>query len=165
MILIVIFFLMKEENLNPKNKKENQSNSEDNKNLTSSPIQKDSTVNLSPELNKMNKKNFPSKENFFGVKTSPNKKVDTSLSPSSHSPILNYFSSISPENQDLFLSNNNNPNKLSPNFNYSPSTIFNAPSNNNKEGNSFQNFSLQNTANIEDESKTLQEKMEIFKKN
>ena len=141
---------MKEENINQKNKTENQSHS-------SPSLEKESSINLSPP---MNQKYFPSKENFFGKKTS---KADISPSPSSQSPILNYYAtSVSPENQDYYYSNNNNnSNKLSPNFNYSPSVIFNQP-NNIKDANLLQNFSLQNTGNNEEDSKTLQEKMDPF---
>jgi hypothetical protein len=134
---------MKEETINQKSKTENISQS-------SPSLEKESSVNLSPP---MNQKYFPSKENFFGKKTS---KADISPSPSSQSPILNYYAtSVSPENQDYYYSNNNNnSNKLSPNFNYSPSIIFNQP-NNNKDSSLLQNFSLQNTGNNEEDSKTL----------
>ena len=151
---------MNEKN-NQMEKNENQPKIEENSQKISSPstTQKESKVNLSPEGNLMNQKYFPSKENYFGVKTSPNFSKDKSVSPGSQSPILNYFSNISPERQDFYYSNNNNSNKLSPNFNYSPSTIFN---NNNKDKNIFDSFSLQNSGNAEEESKTLQEKMEQY---
>ena len=138
---------MKEDNTNQK-KTENISQS-------SSSLEKESSINLSP---KMNQKYFPSKKEFFGKETS---KAEMSHSPSSQSPILNYYAtSVSPENQDYYYSNNNNnSNKLSPNFNYSPSIIFNTP-NNIKDGNAFPNFCLQNTGSNEDDSKTLQEKMD-----
>ena len=141
---------MKEETINQKSKTENISHS-------SPSLEKESSVNLSPP---MNQKYFPSKENFFGKKTS---KADISPSPSSQSPILNYYATtVSPENQDYYYSNNNNnSNKLSPNFNYSPSVIFNQP-NNIKDLSLLQNFSLQNTGNNEEDSKTLQEKMDPF---
>ena len=81
---------------------------------------------------------------------------------------MNNFSGFSPENKDNSSSpkeglshknNNNNPKKLSPlYFNYSPSTIFNAPKN--KELKDMVDFSLQNSGNYEDDNKTLQEKIE-----
>ena len=139
---------MKEENMNQKNKNEDKS-------FSPSSQEKESDKNLSPT---MNQKYFPSKEEFFGKRTN---RADISLSPTSHSPILNYYSSYSPENQDFYFSNNNNSNKLSPNFDYSPSTIFNAPKNC-KDGANFQNFTLHSSGNNEEDSKTLQEKMDPF---
>ena len=167
---------MNKENSNhQKEKKENLSLSKEEDNKDSSPLssKKDSSINnLSPEnTNFINQKFFPSKENFFGVKTSPNKNNKKTLSPGNHSPIMNYFSGFSPENKDNSSSpkeglshqnnNNNNPNKLSPlYFNYSPSTIFNAPKN--KELKDMVDFSLHNSGNYEDDNKTLQEKIEQF---
>jgi hypothetical protein len=146
------------------NHQKDLSQEEENKDSSSLSAKKDSSINLSPESNSINQKFFPSKENFFGVKTSPNKINEKIVSPRNHSPILNYFSGLSPTNKDNYpspkegLLNNNNSNKLSPlNFNYSPSTIFNAP--NNKE---ITNFSLHNTGNYDEENNTLQEKMEQF---
>ena len=157
---------MDKENVNQKPQKENLSEGEDNKESSQILHQKDSSINLSSD-NNLNQKYFPSKENFFGVKTSPKSNKGNPLSSGSHSPILNYFSGLSPERKDYYPSpkeglynNQNVNNKLSPlNFNYSPSTIFNAP--NNKDMNS---FSLQNSGNFDDDNKTLQEKMNEFVK-
>ena len=157
---------MKEENLNQKNQKESQSK-KDEKKISTPPehIKEEPSINLSPEQNLFNQKYFPSKENFFGVKSSPTYTKEKHLSPGSHSPILNYYSGLSQDSQDNIYSpknsitNNHNSKQLSPNFNYSPSTIFNAPKNNTKDLNSFNNFTLHNTGNVENE-KTLQEKMD-----
>ena len=145
------------------NHQKDLSQEEEKKDSSSLSAKKDSSINLSPESNSFNQKFFPSKENFFGVKASPNKINGKIVGPRNHSPILNYFSGLSPKNKDNYPSpkeglvnqnnNNNNLNKLSPlNFNYSPSTIFNAP--NDKE---ITNFSLHNTGNYEEDNKTLQE--------
>ena len=157
---------MNKENVNQKSQKENLSEIEDNKESSQILHQKDSSINLSSD-NNLNQKYFPSKENFFGVKTSPKSNKGNPLSSGSHSPILNYFSGLTPERKDYYPSpkegvynNQNINNKLSPlNFNYSPSTIFNAP--NNKDMNS---FSLQNSGNFDEDNKTLQEKMNEFVK-
>ena len=159
---------MKEENSSQKNQKENQSKTDDKK-ISTPPelIKKESSINLSPDKNLFNQKYFPSKENFFGVKSSPTNPIERQLSPGSHSPILNYYSGLSQDSQDNnyspknSLTNNHNSKQLSPNFNYSPSTIFNAPKNNVKDLNSFNNFSLHTSGNVENE-KTLQEKMDQF---
>ena len=115
----------------------------------------------SPEKRTMNQKFFPSKENFFGTKASPIR----SISPKAHSPILNYYAGLSPHEPEIgyyspkikkenFVKiNRNNSKRLSPNFNTSPSDIFNAVENSNKI-----NFQR------EDDSKTLQEKMAPYVK-
>ena len=157
---------MKEENLNQKSQNESQSKTGEKK-ISTPPehIKEESPTNLSPDKNLFNQKYFPSKENFFGVKSSPTYPKERQLSPGSHSPILNYYSGLSQDSQDNnyspknSLTNNHNSKQLSPNFNYSPSTIFNAPKNNTKELNSFNNFSLPTSGNVENE-KTLQEKMD-----
>ena len=147
-------------------------------NLISSPKQteKEPILNLlsSPEKNSMNQKFFPSKENYFGIKTSPKNNMGRPISPGSHSPILNYYAGLSPKGDSLGCyspkndyNNCNNSNtfsgKLSPNFNYSPSTIFNAQNSNKDIRSHIQNFSLNNNLhNNEDDYKTLQEKMAPF---
>ena len=153
---------MKDEIPSKKVQAQNESNNktEQNQNLTSSPtVQKNFyQVNESSPDKNLNK-NFISKENYFGVKASPTHGIGKTLSSGAHSPILNYYSNVSSEGKDYYYSpkeaNNQssfNSNKISPlNFNYSPSTIFNMPKNNN------QNKDLSNN---EDDSKTLQEKME-----
>lgn len=56
---------------------------------------------LSPDKKPMNQKFFPSKENYFGVKTSPYC-TQRCISPKSHhSPILNYYAGLSPESHDF----------------------------------------------------------------
>ena len=168
---------MKEDNQTHKEKNENYY-SDYIKNLISSPKQKekDSILNLisSPEKSSMNQKFFPSKENYFGIKTSPINNMGRSISPGSHSPILNYYAGFSPKVDSLGCyspkddyNNCNNSNtfsgKLSPNFNYSPSTIFNHQNSNKDIRSNIQNFSLNNNLNNnEDDSKTLQEKMAPF---
>ena len=162
---------MKEENSNQKEKIENQIQEYMNY-LISSPKQNknDSYTNqlISPERNSMNQKFFPSKENYFGIKTSP--KSGKPISPV-HSPILNYYAGLSPNGKDLndyspkndYYNNYNSNNfsgKLSPNFNYSPSIIFNHQKTNKDIKNSFNNFT--NINNNIDESKSLQEKMAPF---
>ena len=148
---------MKDEIPSKKDQKDLNNKSEQTKNLTSSPtIQKKSLQinDTSPNKN-LNQKFFPSKENYFGVKASPTH----GMSSGAHSPILNYYSNVSPDGNDYYYSpkegnnqNSFNSNKISPlNFNYSPSTIFNMPKNNN------QNKDLSNN---EEDLKTLQEKME-----
>ena len=109
----------------------------------------------------MNQKFFPLKSNFFGIKSSPVNINVRSLSPAVHSPILNYYSQLSPQgnsfnfyspkknsSMNVNLNSNNNSKKLSPNFNFSPSAIFNANTSN-------KNIRSKN----EEDSKTLQEKM------
>ena len=166
---------MKDDNAAQKEKNENQMQDYIN-NITSSPkqSQNDSYTNklLSPEQT-MNQKFFPSKENYFGIKTSP-KNTGRPISPI-HSPILDYYAGLSPKKDELNTSPKNdyynnlnlNPNnfsgKLSPNFNYSPSTIFNDQKSNKDVRNSFSNnFTFQNFNNNEEDSKTLQEKMAPF---
>ena len=168
---------MKDDNLAQKEKNDNSIQEYINK-IISSPKQdqKDSYTNslLSPEQNNsMNQKFFPSKENFFGIKTSP-KNMVRPISPA-HSPILNYYAGLSPKAEDFNnlspkndyynnLNTNSFSGKLSPNFNYSPSTIFNVQNSNKDIKNSFNNnFSFPNNLNnIDDDSKTLQEKMAPF---
>ena len=160
---------------NPVQKEKNENNNPENINNISSPKieQKVPYFNLlySPDKNSMNQKFFPSKENYFGIKTSPSN-ITRSYSPGAHSPILNYYAGLSPGggNFDCYspkdeynnnINNNNFSGKLSPNFNYSPSTIFNVPNSNKDIRNNLQNFKLQNNLN-EDDSKTLQEKMAPF---
>ena len=168
---------MKEDNQAHKEKNENYYLDYIN-NLIASPKQKekDSILNLisSPEKSSMNQKFFPSKENYFGIKTSPINNMGRSISPGSHSPILNYYAGLSPKGDSLGCyspkddyNNCNNSNtfsgKLSPNFNYSPSTIFNAQNSNKDIRSNIQNFSLNNNLNNnEDDYKTLQEKMAPF---
>ena len=168
---------MKEDNQVHKEKNENYYLDYIN-NLIASPKQKekDSILNLisSPEKSSMNQKFFPSKENYFGIKTSPINNMGRSISPGSHSPILNYYAGLSPKGDSLGCyspkddyNNCNNSNtfsgKLSPNFNYSPSTIFNAQNSNKDIRSNIQNFSLNNNLNNnEDDYKTLQEKMAPF---
>ena len=156
---------MKEESLNRKGKEEVQSKIDENKNSTSSEfIKEGSSINLSQDKSLFNQKYFPSKGNFFGVKSSPTHTMENQISPGSHSPLLNYYSGLSQDGQNYLYSpknsftNNHNSKQLSPNFNYSPSTIFNAPKNNIKDLNSFNSFHSKASRNIEKE-KTLQEKM------
>ena len=105
---------------------------------------------------------FPSKDNFFCVKPSQTHSTEKHLSPGSPSPLLNYFSGLSQDGQENIFSpkdnfiNNQNSRQLSPNFNYSPSSIFNAPKNCDKDLNSFKA-----SEKIENE-KSLQEKMGQF---
>ena len=169
---------MKDENLLQKEKNENGGQDTTNK-IISSPKQeqKDSYFNLllSPEKT-MNQKFFPSKENYFGIKTSPKNNMERSFSPGAraHSPILDYYAGISPHGASYYSPkneldiNNNTQNsfsgKLSPNYNFSPSHIFNMQQNSNKDVRSnIQNFNLQNNfKNNEEDNKTLQEKMAPF---
>ena len=151
---------MKEEIPSKKDQKDTKNKTDQTQNLTSSPTtnKKSSQINnLSPEKS-LNQKFFPSKENFFGVKASPTHGIGKTMSSGTHSPILNYFSNVSPEGKDYYYSpkennqNSNNSNKISPlNFNFSPSTIFNKPKTNSQNN---------NLSNNEEDSKTLQEKME-----
>ena len=157
---------MKEEGLIQKRQKEVQSKIDENKNSTSPEfVKEDSFINLSPDKSLNNQKYSPSKGNFFGIKSSPTHTKENQLG--AHSPLLNYYSGLSQDDKDyLYSSKNNFTNKhnskqLSPDFNYSPSTIFNAPKNNVKDLNSFNSFSLQTSGNFEKE-KTLQEKMGQF---
>ena len=149
-----------------KEQKDSNSNnkSEQNPNLTSSPQAPKPTShinNLSPEKNG----NFPSKENYFGVKASPILGMGRTSSSGAHSPILNYYSNISSDGKEYYYSpkegmnqNSFNSNKLSPmNFNFSSTSFFNAPSKNNNQNKDF--------LNSEEDNKTLQEKMESFVNN
>ena len=143
-----------------KDQKESNNKTDQTQNATSSPkIQTNSSPAKETSPDKNLNKNFISKENYFGVKASPTHGIGKTLSSGTHSPILNYYSNVSSEGKDYYYSpkegnnqNSFNSNKISPmNFNYSPSTIFNMPKNNN------QNKDLSNN---EEDSKTLQEKME-----
>ena len=115
---------------------------------------------LSPEKRQMNQKFFPSKENFFGTKASPIR----SISPKAHSPILNYYAGLSPQEPEItyyspkskkesFIKFNRNSSKVSPNFNTSPSAIFNVESSN-------KNSNIQR----EEDTIPLQEKMAPYVK-
>ena len=143
-----------------KDLKESNNKTDQTQNATSSPkVQNNSSPAKETSPDKNLNKNFISKENYFGVKASPTHGIGKTLSSGTHSPILNYYSNVSSEGKDYYYSpkegnnqNSFNSNKISPmNFNYSPSTIFNMPKNNN------QNKDLSNN---EEDSKTLQEKME-----
>ena len=135
-----------------KEQKDSKNKSEQNPNLTSSPsAPKDFSHmnNLSPDKNS----NFPSKENYFGVKASPTRGMGRTSSSGAHSPIFNYYS-ISSDGKEYCSSpkeginqSSINSNKVSPSnyFNYSPTNIFNTNKNNNQSN---------------EEEKTLQEKME-----
>ena len=66
-------------------------------------------------------------------------------------------------NKDLSINTFNTfSGKLSPNFNYSPSTIFNKQNSNKDIKSNFQNYKSQNNLTEDDYSKTLQEKMAPF---
>ena len=152
---------------NPKNEKQLDQKSNENKdnpkkNSVKSPKKldkKNSKDSLSsPEEKSMNQKYFPSKEDFFGVKMSPEKKNLSSYSPHPNSPILNYFSGLSAHDENIysptknyFDNNNNYFRKFSPNFESNPSKFFN------------EKFSNQNPGNINmEESQSLQERMAPF---
>ena len=104
----------------------------------------------------MNQKFFPSKEDFFGFKTSPEKINLRSYSPNSNSPIFNYYSmNLLGQDNNFFSPKKEeyNKRKISHNYNYSPNAIFNTINTN------------QNDININIEnSQTLQEKLEPFVK-
>ena len=167
---------MKEDNQGKKDNNENHYFDYIN-NVIASPKQKEKdpffNLALSPE-NSMNQKFFPSKENYFGIKTSPINNIGRSISPNTHSPILEYYAGLNPNGDNFgFYSpknENNNVNtsndysrKLSPNFNYSPTNIFNKKQSSGDLKSNMQNFSLNNNLNNnEDDSKTLQEKMALF---
>ena len=128
------------------------------------------------------KKNFISKANYFGLDNTNNINNNNNnnnakpISPS-NSPMINYFSNLSP-NHSKGRSPDENfaDNKMSPfyseqqTFNFSPSNIFNADFSNNNNNNinnnmnmnmMFNNFGFQSMEVIpEDTNKTLQEKME-----
>ena len=148
---------MKDELPSKKDDKDSNNKKESSQNLTSSPTIPKNFLplnDLSPDKN-LNQKFFPSKENYFGVKASPTHGLGKTMSSGTHSPILNYYSNVSPDGKDYYYSpkeayNQNSFNsKQSPsNFNFSPSTIFNNPKNSNQNSNN------------EEDSKTLQEKIE-----
>ena len=163
---------MKDDNSFKIEKNENEQEN----NIASSPKQEQKyfyfNLALSPEKAQMNQKFFPSKENYFGIKTSPIDDIKRSYSPGTHSPILNYYAGLSPHmdnltchspNKDLSINTLNTfSGKLSPNFNYSPSTIFNKQNSNTDIKSNFQNYKSQNNLTEDDYSKTLQEKMAPF---
>ena len=152
-----------------------------------SPKHNNSSSNLqSLENTEINQRNFPSKANFFGKNKSRvnnlneiNKKY---VSPRNQSPVINYFSSISPKltkmNQNYSPEQNykRENNKQSPliggnmvneqAFNYSPSNIFNNnPKNNNNNYNMLNNYNFNNhqyedIINNKSNNKTLAEKIE-----
>ena len=121
----------KEKQLNPNINKNQESLK---KNLVNSPKkpEKKDTNNFisSPEDKSMNQKYFPSKENYFGVKVSPEKKNLHSYSPPTNSPILNYFSGLSGQDEKVYsppknyLENNNYHRKFSPNFEANHTVFF-----------------------------------------
>ena len=120
------------------------------KDTTNTQKKLDKKFSLSPEYKSMNQKYFPSKENFFGTKTSEKTNIRT-YSPPTHSPIMNYYSSSLLGEELNFYSpkkNENNFNRFSPNFNYNPSSYFN----------------LGNENIGYNDNKTLQEKIEPFAK-
>ena len=166
---------MKDENLPQSEKNENCVQDTTNK-IISSPKQeqKDSYFNLLSPEKTMNQKFFPSKENYFGFKSSPIN-LGRSTSPRAHSPILEYYAGISLDGDSYYSPNNENDNnnitqnsfsgKLSPNYSkFSPTHIFNMQQNSNKDiRTNIPNFKLQNNfKNSEENSKTLQEKMAPF---
>ena len=166
---------MKDDNLAQKEKNENSYQDASNKIMSSPKLeQRDIYFNLLSPEKTMNQKFFPTKENYFGIKTSPINNMGRSISPGTHSPILNYYAGISPHGDSYYspkneldnnnIMSNNFSGKLSPNFNYSPSHIFNIQNTNNKDiRTNIQNFKMQNNFNNnEDDSKTLQEKMAPF---
>ena len=126
---------------------ENNKGSHDNSNKTIEKVQKENKSSspkndLSPKSEQfpskeLNKRNFPSKENFFG-KNSTNTK-GRPISPKNQSPVLNYFGNLSPKytqnnkySPELhnYFDYNYSPNNIGnlnneQNFNYSPSNIFN----------------------------------------
>ena len=149
---------VKSENKIPENKETKEKS--DNKPINS-PKKSDKKLSnnftLSPDNNKlMNQKFFPSKEDFFGFKISPEKINLRSYSPNSNSPIFNYYSMSPPtQNNNIYSPNKEgyNSRKLSYNFNFSPSAIFNTVNTN------------QNDININiDSPQTLQERLEPFVK-
>ena len=120
------------------------------KDVTNTQKKLDKKFSLSPEYKSMNQKYFPSKENFFGTKTSEKANIRT-YSPPTHSPIMNYYSSSLLGEELNFFSpkkNDNNLNRFSPNFNYNLSSYFN----------------LGNENIGYNDNKTLQEKIEPFVK-
>ena len=152
--------------MNPEKAKDSESPNLVKNNSESSP--KQIPNDLSPNKNQINEKYFPSKENFFGIKTSPTL-LNKSMSPNNNSPILNYFTGMSPgklspkDPNDSYNKNNNNS-KYSPvdfNFNYSPSNYFNEKKKSSKD---LMNFSLPNSGNNDEDSKPLQEKIDPFMK-
>ena len=127
---------MKDDNLEQKEKNESNCQNTTNKNMSSpKQVQRDIYFNLLTPEKTINQKFFPYKENYFGIKTSPMNNIGRSISPGSHSPILNYYAGISPHGDSYYSPKNDFDNnnqisnnfsgKLSPNFNYSPSYIFN----------------------------------------
>ena len=97
----------------------------------------------------MNQKYFPSKENYFGIKMSPEKIHLRSSSPRTNSPILNYFSNFSPPDENIL--ENNNFRKIGPNFELSPNDYY------------IKKSLTQNFGNINiNDSRTLQERMAPF---
>ena len=118
-------------------------------------------ISLSPKLDyfnnfqslfntEINQRNFPSKANYFGQSGSQ-KRNDISLSPGKQSPVLSYYSNLSPKFSKV--SQNYSPEqnqgvenaKFSPfmggneqTFNFSPSTIFNVG--NQKSNNNNSNY-------------------------
>ena len=108
----------------------------------------------------MNQKFFPTKENYFGKKLSPFDTNQRFNFPLAHSPMLTYYglsppskdyNYYSPKRDSLDKNNKINSKKLIPNFNTSPSDFFNKIGNTNPID-----------KNNEENSKTLQEKMEPF---
>ena len=146
---------------------------------SSSPKQYNSSSNLQYFHNiEINQRNFPSKANFFGQ----NNSNERNISPGNQSPVLNYYTSLSPKFSKI--GQNFSPEKsfggenlkhsplMSGNlvneqaFNFSPSNIFNINQKNNANNYSMLNnnnifYNHQNgETNININNKSLAEKME-----
>ena len=86
---------MKDDNLEQKEKNESNCQNTTNKNMSSpKQEQRDIYFNLLSPEKTMNQKFFQSKDNYFGIKTSPMNNIGRSISPRPHSHILNYYALV-----------------------------------------------------------------------
>ena len=151
------------ENESTKENKKESKDKENSKNnlINNSPKKEDKKNNdkalFSPDNKSMNQKYFPLKESYFGMKMSPEKINLSSYRPHTNSPVFNYFSGMSPKDEEdisplkNMIKKNNNFKKLSFNFERHPNIFL--PD----------NLSNQNMGNINmEEPKSLQERMSPF---
>ena len=125
-----------------KKKNPEKNNNDKNEPNFSSPNITIKKENIFSSPNKVEKMNFPSKENYFGIKASP---IIKTIDSSQKSPIFNYFQCLSPPTSNYI--------RYTPKEDYNFMNI-----------NSLNNFSLnapQNNNN-EEEIKTLQDTISSF---
>ena len=162
------------------NSSQNKIQEQSQQNNSSSPSQNYSN-SFQPFANtEINQRNFPSKANYFGQNGNRNNSsIDRAISPGNQSPVLNYYTSLSPKYSKIsqyyspeqnygsenakhspFTGGNINSEQT---FNFSPSTIFNISnqkSNNNNYNVFNNNYNNHQITEGFSNNKSLAEKME-----